>query len=47
MIRAAGLGRIVGAALAFAALSNAQAAEDGTWSVSKSSGEVWMTTTGA
>jgi hypothetical protein len=47
MIRAAGLGRIVGVALALAALSNAQAAEDGTWSVSKSSGEVWMTTTGA
>jgi hypothetical protein len=47
MIRAAGFGRFVGAALALAALSHAHAAEDGTWSVSKSSGDVWMTTTGA
>ena len=31
---------------AFAA-SSAFGAEDGAWSVSKSSGEVWMTTTGA
>ena len=47
MISAFGFGRIVGAVLAVAALSNAHAAEDGTWSVSKSSGEVWMSTTGA
>ena len=47
MIGASGYARILGVALAFAAFSNAHAAEDGTWSVSKSSGEVWMTTTGA
>ncbi len=47
MIRASGYARILTMALAFAAFSNAHAAEDGTWSVSKSSGEVWMTTTGA
>src|SRR5258707_8950056 len=47
MIRAAGFGRFVGAALALAALSHAHAAEDGTWSVSKASGDVWMTRTGA
>src|SRR3981189_3407549 len=47
MIRAAGFGRVVGAALALAALSHAHAAEGETWSVSKSSGDVWMTTTGA
>ena len=47
MIGASGYARILTMALAFAAFSNAHAAEDGTWSVSKSSGEVWMTTTGA
>jgi len=34
-------------ALAVAAASHAHAAEEGTWSVSKSSGDVWMTTSGA
>jgi hypothetical protein len=34
-------------ALVLAAGSSAQAADDGVWSVSKSSGDVWVTTTGA
>ena len=47
MFRADRYARIMGVALALAAFSDAHAGEDGTWSVSKSSGEVWMTTTGA
>jgi hypothetical protein len=34
-------------ALVLGAASSALAGEDGVWSVSKSSGEVWMATTGA
>ena len=47
MIRAGGFGRILAMALALGAASNARAAEAEAWSVSKSSGEVWLTTTGA
>ena len=47
MIRAGGFGRVLAMALAFGAASNAHAGEGEAWSVSKSSGEVWMTTTGA
>jgi len=42
-----GLSRILTMAFALAAASSAVAAEDGAWLVSKSSGEVWMTTSGA
>jgi hypothetical protein len=42
-----GLQCIVTAALAFGACSSALAADGGVWSVSKSTGEVWVTTTGA
>src|SRR6266576_688804 len=42
-----GFGLVLTMALAVAAASHAHAAEEGTWSVSKSSGDVWMTTTGA
>jgi hypothetical protein len=42
-----GLPRPVMAALVWGIASSALAAEGGTWSVSKSSGEVWITTTGA
>jgi hypothetical protein len=41
------LRRISAMALVVAAASSASAAEDGMWSVGKSSGEVWITTTGA
>ena len=47
MLRASGFWRILTMAFALGAASSAVAAEDGAWSVSKSSGEVWMTTTGA
>jgi FecR protein len=47
MIGAGGFGRILAMALALGAASNAHAGEGETWSVSKSSGEVWMTSTGA
>src|SRR5882724_3317676 len=47
MIRAGRFGRILVMALALGAVSSAHAAEGEAWSVSKSSGEVWMTTTGA
>ncbi len=47
MIRTGGFGRILAIALALGAASSARAAEAEAWSVSKSSGEVWMTTTGA
>jgi hypothetical protein len=41
------LRRILTVALVLGAASSAGAAEDGVWSVSKSSGEVWIATTGA
>jgi hypothetical protein len=41
------LRRILGTALVLAAASSACTAEEGAWSVSRSSGEVWITTTGA
>src|SRR5882762_3223831 len=47
MVRAGRFGRILAMALVLGAASNARAAEGEAWSVSKSSGEVWMTTTGA
>jgi hypothetical protein len=47
MIRAGGFGRILAMALALGAASIAHAGDGEAWSVSKSSGEVWMTTTGA
>jgi FecR protein len=47
MIRAGRFGRILAMALALGAASNARAGEGQAWLVSKSSGEVWMTTTGA
>jgi hypothetical protein len=47
MFRVAGLPRMMMAVLVWCTASNAFAAEGGIWSVSKSSGEVWVTTTGA
>jgi FecR protein len=47
MIRAGGIWRILSMAFVLGAASNTLAAEQGAWSVSKSSGEVWMTSTGA
>ena len=47
MIRAGRFGRILAMALALGAASHARAGEGQPWSVSKSSGEVWMTATGA
>jgi len=38
---------VLAMALVLGAASSARAAENGAWSVSKSSGEVWVTTTGA
>lgn len=47
MIAAGGFSRILAMTLVVGAASDAFAAEEGAWSVSKSSGQVWMTTTGA
>ena len=47
MFRVAGLPRLMMAVLVWCTASNALAAEGGVWSVSKSSGEVWVTTRGA
>jgi hypothetical protein len=47
MFRSIGLPRAMMAALVWGLASSALAAEGGAWSVSKSSGEVWVTTTGA
>jgi hypothetical protein len=47
MIRAGGYWRMLLMAFVLGSASNAFAAEEGVWSVSKSSGEVWMTSTGA
>ena len=46
MMRAGGIGRILTMAFVLSAASSALA-EDGIWRVSKSSGEVWTTTSGA
>src|SRR5689334_24592632 len=47
MLRTSGLCRAAMVALFVMASSSALAADDGIWSVSKSSGEVWITATGA
>ncbi len=47
MIRAGRFGRILAMALALGSASIAHAGDGEAWSVSKSSGEVWMTATGA
>ena len=47
MSRAGGFWRILTIAFTLGAASSALAADEGGWSVRKSSGEVWMTTTGA
>jgi hypothetical protein len=47
MTRAVGCWRVLTMALALGAATSALAADAGAWLVSKSSGEVWMTTTGA
>src|SRR6266481_6158104 len=47
MTRSGGFGRILAMALALGAASIAHAGDGEAWSISKSSGEVWMTTTGA
>ena len=46
MSTAGGLSRILAMALLVGSASGALAADDGAWSVSKSSGEVWMSSTG-
>jgi hypothetical protein len=47
MMRAGRFWHVLAMALAIGTASNARAGEGEAWSVSKSSGEVWMTTTGA
>src|SRR5215213_1923250 len=47
MIAIGRFSRFLAAAFVVASTSHALAAEEGAWSVSKTSGEVWMTTTGA
>ncbi|HMI17631.1 MAG TPA: FecR family protein, partial [Bradyrhizobium sp.] len=47
MTRSGAFGRILAMALALGSASIAHAGDGEAWSVSKSSGEVWMTTTGA
>jgi len=47
MTRSGGFGRVLAMALALGAASIAHAGDGEAWSVSKSSGEVWMITTGA
>ena len=47
MIATGRFSRILVMTLVVGSTSHALAADDGAWSVSKSSGEVWMTTTGA
>ena len=46
MSTAGGLSRILAMAFVVGSASGALAADDGAWSVSKSSGEVWMSSTG-
>ena len=45
-MRIQGISRAITAAFALCIASSAFAADDGTWSVKKSSGEVWMATSG-
>src|SRR5262245_23118498 len=45
-MRTQGIARAITAAFALAVVSSAFAADDGSWSVKKSSGEVWMGTSG-
>jgi hypothetical protein len=47
MLGSSGLRRLLTMAAALVVSSGALAADDGVWSVSKSSGEVWISTTGA
>ena len=47
MTMTGGFWRILAMTLALGATSSALAADDGAWSVTKSSGEVWMTAAGA
>jgi hypothetical protein len=47
MLSARGMLNVVAMALVLVASASALAADDGIWPVSKSSGEVWLTTTGA
>ena len=47
MVSRMGMRRALALAMVLAGSSSALAADDGVWSVSKSSGEVWITTTGA
>ena len=47
MIATGRISRILTVALLLGAATNALAADDGVWSVRKSSGDVWMTSTGA
>ena len=47
MVLGKGMRRVVTLAMLLIGSSSALAADDGVWSVSKSSGEVWITTTGA
>src|SRR5262245_5072502 len=46
VMRTQGIARAITAAFALAVVSSAFAADDGSWSVKKSSGEVWMGTSG-
>ena len=47
MFSRSGMRGALAAMLVLAASSSALAGDDGVWSVSKSSGDVWLTTTGA
>src|ERR1700750_1460833 len=47
MVSRTGMRRVLALAMVLAGGSYAWAADDGGWSVSKSSGEVWITTPGA
>jgi hypothetical protein len=47
MVSVTGMRRVVALAMVLIGSSGALAADDGVWSVSKSSGDVWITTTGA
>src|ERR1700749_3277982 len=47
MVLRSGMRQVLALAMVLAGSSSALAADDGVWSVSKSSGDVWITTTGA
>lgn len=47
MLRTSGMRYVLAMAVALVASSSAFAGDDGVWSISKSSGEVWVTTAGA